>query len=132
PRAIRGGDVLRIGDAAIAEVTPVVEPGPAAAEPAAAPAETASPARRASARLWIGIGVYLLVMLALIIFFATLGERPERADELATLRFLTDEQIEAEVRAPVTKRAPLAERMNENLQQARQFYELREASPDAL
>jgi len=129
PRAVRAGDVVRVGDETIAELTPI--DSPASAAPPEAPIAEAKKTSGGQ-KLWMGIGAYVVVMLGLIIFFATLNERPEQPDALADVRTLTDEQIAAEVRAAVAKRTPLEQKMSENLQLARQHFELREAMPDAL
>lgn len=135
PRPIRAGDVVRVGDEAIAELTPIDDDAPAQpTAPTEATPDTKKKSGGGSRKLWIGIGVYMLIMLALIIFFATLSDKPEEADELADLRTLTAAQIAGEIGAPVTKRGPLehSERMGEHLQDAREYFALRDSMPDAL
>jgi hypothetical protein len=113
PRALRDRDVVSIGD------QPAFEVRLATAVPAAAPVVAAAPQARKRTGLFIAIGVYLLAMLVLVVFLATL--KPG-GDKTITAPELTNEQIAAAIRAPLPGVTANERDMRQNLQEARELY----------
>lgn len=94
PHPLRDRDTVAIGDATVFQV--VLDPVRAEAEPAAPAADEAE--RGWKPKLWIGIGVYLLIMLGLVVFLSTL--RKDGADGAPIAAMLTPEAIAAEIAKP--------------------------------
>jgi len=132
PRTIRPGDTVRVGDESIVQLAPIASqaPAPTSPGPASEPAEVKDSSGRT--KLWTGIGIYGVIMLGLIIFFATLDKQTTPPDPLAALIALTDEQIHDEIHHALSKRSLQPHRMTEQLQRARELFAMRQSSPDAL
>ncbi len=81
-------------------------------------------------KLWLGIGVYLVIMLALFIFLFSL--RARNADDVAHAQRLTEVQIIREIRQPLPPQDPYEAQMRLWLERARSLHERLEARPDQL
>ncbi len=140
PRPIQDGDVLRVGKQSVAQLTPLIVPtadgqkNTLASKPAsnADAQQTSSTSRGGRSKLWIGIGIYVVIMLCVIVAFATLTSKPTKTDHIAAIRTVGNEQIAEEIRKPLEKRAPQELKMAEQLQRARELFEMRDSQPDAL
>ncbi|MCC6680226.1 MAG: FHA domain-containing protein [Phycisphaeraceae bacterium] len=140
PRPIQDGDVLRVGKQSVAQLIPLIIPAAdapsnaAAAAPSSEAQQTSSPSGGGGgkSKLWIGIGVYVLIMLGFIVFGATLTRKPAETDNIASIRTVSNDQIAEEIRKPQEKRAPQELKMTEQLQRARELFEMRDSQADAL
>ena len=126
--------VISIGGEAICEVTPQafvqpVETDETGAAAAGNGAAASGMTRRA--KLWIGIGIYLVVMFGLAIFFSTLRTH-EEADVAGPIEAMSRENIRDEIREPLSARPPEPARMRDYLDTADQELALEASEPDAL
>jgi len=135
PVALRNGDTVSIGDDEVFQVH--FEP-PAVSkedqendnEPAALTEEQlAERKKKRKAKLWIGIGAYLVVMMLAFVFFATL-ESPEEKTEFPPEWSL--DRIESVIREPVTKRPTDEFDAETSLRRATELYNRLETRPSAL
>jgi hypothetical protein len=139
-RELSDGQVVSIGDQAVFEISlgPAVS-GSAEVEPGAQPgagtdgqgAEVSGNALSGRAKLWIGIGVYLLVMLGGVIFFSTL-DRDGQGDGLQGLGRLTIAHIRDDLASSLDRRVPDARQLKANLDDAVEQLALEGSEPDAL
>lgn len=136
PLRVTAGEVsvIAIGGEAICEVTPQVVAQPTDAEDAegaGAAAGATGPGMTRRAKLWVGIGIYLLVMLGLAIFFSTLRSSDEN-QSVANVEAMSQQSIRDEIREPLPARPPEPARMREYLDIADQELALEASEPDAL
>ncbi len=96
---------------------------------AAAKGEKPGLSRRA--KLWVGIGVYLLVLLGLAVFFSTLRSDAD-GDGPGALSAMDAAEIREEIREPLPPRPPEPARVREHLDIAAQELALEASEPDAL
>jgi hypothetical protein len=117
PHALRPGDVIGIGRQKLLAVH--FQPPAAAgdAEQAAAPARKSEMSRRA--KLWLGIGIYMFVIVVVAAVLWGLGG--DGGAGRKSVVPLTDAQIEAEIRKPL-ERTPDEREANRMLAEARQWY----------
>ena len=109
--------------------TPVLRVLPAdKTDPTADPVP--SPRITGRTKLWTGIGIYLLIMLAMFLFFATL--KHEKTDPNAGLITLTNAQIRSQIRTPIADRIPDPARAQQSLDQATAMFHAIGSEPDAL
>lgn len=116
PRALTDRDVVSIGDQPVFEVR--LDSQPAAALAGDAPSPAAAPAKRRT-KLWIGMGAYLLAMLALILVLGTLSNRQQAALQAPEL---TDQQIADDIRRPSPAVITNERQAIEHLQLAREGF----------
>lgn len=109
PKPLASGDVIGIGDVAVIRV--LLEASAAAANANenenentndARPQPATTPGSKRS-KLWIGIGVYLVFMLGIFIFFSTFKASSD--DGLKPITELTSAAIVADIRRPPAKTA---------------------------
>lgn len=125
---------IAIGGEAICEITPqaVTTPTDASVSQVAGPSDGgAAKGMSRRAKLWAGIGIYLLIMLGLAIFFSTLRSN-EDADAAAPIEAISPQSILDEIREPLPPRSPEPARMREYLDIADQEVALEGSEPDAL
>lgn len=134
PRALADRDVISVNDEVIFEVR--IEP--AGESPAAdttgtafdeAPA-TASQGMSGRTKIWIGIGIYMVLICLLFVYLTTLRE--ERAAAREHTQPLTRQEIAAEIRAAVPVLEPNERAYREQLQAAKEMVNRLEANPDSL
>lgn len=82
------------------------------------------------AKLWTGIGVYLLLMLGLFIFFATLGDTGKKAP--TTLAAFSKTQIRQLIRQPIVNRPANPQLAQQALLKANAMFHAIDSQPDAL
>ena len=94
--------------------------------------EAAPVARKPRTRLWVGIGIYMVVLLGLFIYLSTLSEN--KKSEAPQPKELTRQQIESELRKPVRRtNQGLDERLaQQSLEEARALGARPEARADGL
>lgn len=103
PRPLASGDVISIGGTPVIRVEfEAAVPSPTEelieqSEAEVSPTFAKPPVSRRT-KIWTGIGVYMLFMLGLFIFFSTLT--PGSSEELKPAPELTDQTIAAQVRRP--------------------------------
>lgn len=135
---LKHGDVIGVGKTAM--FAAVLEDGPAAAAAPAAQKEADKPIReqltpeevaaRKRLRLWMGIGVYLLVALAVMVVVSQALKKDKNGGPAAATQ-LSRQQITAEITEPLDR--PTYQRdANEWLGRARSLYNRRHASPRNL
>jgi TolA-binding protein len=115
---LKPGDTIGVGKQKLLTVQfqPPVAKG-AAEEAAAAPARQSDMSRRA--KLWLGIGIYMVIALVVIIVLWGL-KKEEAAPQLAAAQ-VSDQEIEAEIRRPLV-RAPDEREAARTLAEAQQWY----------
>lgn len=127
PRAVADAGTIAIGDQDVLAFTLQPLAADAGEPPPAAPA----PRVTGRQKLWIGIGVYLVAMLGLVVFFSTLREEQPQ-DPFASMAELTDQQIQAEIDRSLPARAPDPRRVQAALEEVNTMLALEETEPDAL
>jgi hypothetical protein len=137
PIVLKSGDVIGVGKFSLFEVGI----GPAApGEPAAAPPDAQAPAQideqtdtQAGARrnkLWIGIGVYLvLTLIGFVVLTQVVGDAPEGDRKAA--KPLTPDQIAEEIRTPIQVNGPNERLAGDALAKAQEFYQQAQVNPSA-
>ena len=100
PQQLREGDVIKVGDQPMFEVSFVPPAAPAADAEADEQATAVAPSISGRMKLWIGIGIYMFAMLALIVFGLTLGE--DKSQSITTASELTDAFIAREIKRPLS------------------------------
>lgn len=133
PRRLAVGDRIFVGED---EVLRVLDPAVLAAEQPEAtkaeqqPGSEAKPKLGRRGKLWAGIGIYMVLMLALFVFFSTLdgGERDRRVN----VPRLSGQQIVEALRAPVEPVADNPRQYNASLEAARTHYALIDRDRAAL
>ena len=131
---LTGPDAVRIGDVTVLRLFPeapaAAATGPPARTDAAAPQLVRSLSGRA--KLWIGIGIYMLIMFGFIVFLLTASRGQDQEVDHTTAVVLTAEQIRDQVRTPPMKMPPDARRARKALDQASQFFTQKDEKPLAL
>jgi hypothetical protein len=123
---------IAVGDVVVLRVW--APRGPAGAEAAEAPAFDEAPTKRGLTgrhKVWIGIGVYLLAMVGLFVFFGTLRGNGT-GDDIAAAPELSAEAIRAEIRRPLPRQPPDDRRAREAIEEARERFALVAVETDAL
>ena len=133
PRAIESASRLTIGEEVVMELTPQAAahagaPDDGAAEQGDGGAESAAGGSGMSRRskVWIGIGVYLVLMLGLIAFALTLQDSTG-AGGTRLAPELTTEQIEQEIQRRPTPAPPDERRARGALAEASELFHRRES-----
>ncbi|MEM6749943.1 MAG: FHA domain-containing protein [Planctomycetota bacterium] len=131
PEPLSGEAEVRVGDAVLLRVTPTAGPtgGPQPDDPDPAPAQ---PGRSKRAKLWVGIGIYLAAMLAVVIVLAQFKGDDEPQGPAAAERF-TDERLRQLVEQepdPYPNLAPSA--YQSNLNEATIAFAKRSTNPTRL
>ncbi len=126
PLELRDGDVVSVGGQDVFQVVQAMVQ-PEAASPPPAPVEqptTAAPVSQRMTRktkLWLGIAVYLVLMLGVMVVLRSFAGKEDRS--IQTAARLTPEQIASEVRRPLPKVQPDPRRARAELQRARELLE---------
>jgi hypothetical protein len=137
PSPLDEGTVVGVGDLDLFRV----HLGPAATMPlpkdesstdAATDEESKPVVRKPRTRLWVGIGIYMVVLLSLFVYLSTLKEK--KKTESPQPAELTRQQIESELRKPVRRAGQvLDERLaQQSLEEARALGARPEARTDGL
>lgn len=135
PRALRDRDVISICDEVVFEVRIGEVAGAGTAEETATAFDDDAPAPAKAGmtrrtKLWIGVGIYMVLFCGLFVFLLTLRDRTQT--HRTHLTPLTRQQIAEEIRANV----PVLERderqYNEAVETAQELANRLESSPDAM
>ena len=137
PVPLDDGTVVGVGDLDLFRVHPSSSPTvPLPTDEGSTQEQTdeqAQPvARKPRTRLWVGIGVYMVILLALFIYLSTLGEN--KKTEAPQPPELTRQQIESELRKPARRSSQgIDERLaQQSLEEARALGARPEARADGL
>lgn len=139
PRQVRGTIKLSVSSIALLEVTAIQEEQAAAASTAAESSTTTSgqaqtaggSSQSGKTKLWIGIGVFWMIVIVLGLLLSTMSGGAADEDEF---KELTPEQIKAEIYEPPSRHAmaPQERQVAFHLEQANRNYELRDQTSEAL
>lgn len=127
PRRLNDRDVISVGGEPILEL----RIDSAAALPGAAPsADPIEPRPGISRRvkLWVGIGIYLVLFTGFFLFLNTLKKKSEEAGKSVTP--LTKQQVEAEIRKPLAKMPEDLRQSEVELRRARELIKRLDSAPD--
>ncbi|MEX2216189.1 MAG: FHA domain-containing protein [Phycisphaeraceae bacterium] len=131
PQPIQSGDEVSVGGKLLFSIT--IEPveGPASEERSIMDMESdeageVSPAKKKQ-KMFVMIGVYMVILLGLVIFLSTLKGKPR--DVANTTKELTREQVDRFVRQPLPVAVPSEPRYREYMVAADRLYNIRENSP---
>lgn len=138
PRVLRDRDVISVGGEVLFEIrlTPTPRsPGdpalPGSGAPGFAPADTpaahSGTARRT--KIWIAIGIYLVLMVGLFVFLSTLKKERSAAADAPEL---TRSEIVDEIRRPLPPMATDERESHQQLLAARELVNRLDAAPDAM
>ncbi len=131
PLPIKSGDEVFVGGKLLFNIT--VEPTettPLGEQSivSAAVAPEAQPASKKKSRLWMGIGIYMGVLLLLVIFFSTLGGGGGNNATETRVPELTAEQIASHIRRPLAKESSSELRYRQSVSEARRLFARRDSS----
>lgn len=134
PHMLRDGDVIGVGKeklmrVGIETVTPADQPEQAE-EPAAAVADSPQ-AKRPVNKLWVGIGIYLAVMMVVFIVLSMASGGDKDKKTAVSIPMLTDQQIADEIRKPLSLKRNDDE-ADAALKRAQRYYQQRDADIAAL
>lgn len=133
--AVDGPATLSIGDEPVMQLTPQLAPAKAGAgedEAAGSSAPAAAPGAGMSrrAKLWLGIGVYFVIMLGVLAFLFTLSEG-EAGERAAAAPELTRGQIRELLHRELAPRPAEERRARAELHAARELFNRRDVEVDA-
>lgn len=144
PRPLTDASIVTIGDEHVLEIVSLSPPS-VAASAAAATASPASSSEDASdqastapapgtgltkrAKLWIGIGAYMVLMLAVIVFFSTLDQSASSDNDTLAVPEFTAAAIASEIRQPPRQQLADERTMRKALVEAGELFALRETDP---
>lgn len=132
PVEVRAGDVVGVGDLQLFSVQfSATALGPQAPE-AHADEAPKPPGVSRRTKLWIGIGIYMAVMLVGIVVFMTAVGPAKKPGSGGLPDPMTAEKIAAEIRQPIKVDLPDARAAEGALEQARNWYPRLGGAPDAL
>ncbi len=134
PHALKDGDVIGVGKEKLMRISLAPPPADEQAGEIDQAEETQAPqAKRPVNKLWLGIGIYLVVMMVVFLVLAmATGGNKDKIDE-TSIPMLSDEAIAAEIRKPLPKQVKDNERLiDEKIDKARAFYQQKESQIDAL
>jgi len=131
--ALKAGDTIGVGgqkmfDVDIAQPEPTADQQAAPQQPGAAPAEPDKPHMSGKSKLWMGVGIYFMVMMIILFAASQLIDRSGNGGGQVVPE-LTSEQIAAEITEPVEKPYVMRD-ATEALKTARQRYQLAESGRD--
>lgn len=133
PHALRDGDVIGVGKQKLVRVgVAPIAPAEQADQPETPAAEAASTEpKRPINKLWIGIGVYLTVMMLVFIVLSMSTDGDKDKNRAVEIPMLTDQAIADEIGRPLSLPFDEDEALN-SLNKAKRFYQKRDAEADAL
>lgn len=136
PKPVRGTLKLAISSMPLLEVTAIHDEQAVTASMSedsvvAASGDSSQSASSGKTKLWIGIGVFWMVVIVLGLLLTTMSGGTQRDSDI---KQLTPEQITAEIYEPPTRNdlAPDARQVAYHLEQANRSYELRDQTSEAL
>ncbi len=132
PRKLQSGDTIAVEDVPLFTVTigETTSASDNAADDEATPTAPAQKAMTRRSKLFVGLGVYLALMLVVMVFGLL-----SRGGSDNTNRFpppLTERQIEQEIRAPITGVVENPQLARQRLLEAKELVNRLESAPDAL
>jgi len=138
PRPIASGQVVSIGDQEVFEVVslsepPAEAPPPEAAPPGGAPTESGKQPMSGRMKLWIGIGVFWLIVLVLGVVLKSTSSNDRSEDPITRLPSLTEAEIRdrvaEQIRATLPKQPPDSRLAREHANNALRAYNQRSTDP---
>jgi pSer/pThr/pTyr-binding forkhead associated (FHA) protein len=126
PCPLNDRDVISVGGEPILELRIVSAVALPSAAPSADPIEP-RPGISRRAKLWVGIGIYLILFTGFFLFLNTLTKNKEAGQYVTPL---TAEQIEAEIRKPLAKMPEDLRQSEIKLHRARELITSLDSAPD--